>query len=302
MQKQLSPQHGYEDDFARSPASFNQKPNPMLSIYTSTVLKILPQAVEEIKRGMVLIKNSTEINNNIDRINSVYITTDSNANNDSVSSTESAETNIQQPQQTQTTNTAFDSFDRTLVVVVHFLIVVAEALKHCSPEETFKLKKLVYELVKLNPKNSKHLSLLHIASTKESSDLVKNHTLNSFPTSSVVKLLLECGADANALDDDRNSALHLAASNRNNTLLNERNGNERDKIITLLLNHGSHYDACNKLNKTPNDLYKGGKLCNLVNQINYVSLQCLASRVIQKYQIPYRDQLSSKLANFVSMH
>jgi hypothetical protein len=28
--------------------------------------------------------------------------------------------------------------------------VVAESLKYCSPEETYKLKKLVYELIKVN--------------------------------------------------------------------------------------------------------------------------------------------------------
>jgi hypothetical protein len=47
-------------------------------------------------------------------------------------------------------NVEMAHFDRTLVVIVHFLIVVAESLKYCSPEETYKLKKLVYELIKVN--------------------------------------------------------------------------------------------------------------------------------------------------------
>ena len=109
-------------------------------------------------------------------------------------------------------------FDRTLVVIVHFLIVVAESLRHCSPEETYKLKKLVYELIKLNPKNSKNSTLLHLASSRDSSSIIKNHTLSSFPSTEVLKLLLECGADPNSLDGERNSPLHLAASNRNSPL------------------------------------------------------------------------------------
>jgi ankyrin repeat protein len=105
-------------------------------------------------------------------------------------------------------------FDRTLVVIVHFLIVVAESMRHCSPEETFKLKKLVYELVRLNPRNSKRSSLIHLASSRDSSSVIKNHTLSSFPSTQVLRLLLECGADANALDAENNSPLHLAAANR----------------------------------------------------------------------------------------
>jgi ankyrin repeat protein len=233
-------------------------------------------------------------------------------------------------------------FDRTLVVIVHFLIVVAESLRHCSPEETYKLKKLVYQLIKLNAKNSKDSSLLHLASSRDSSAIIKNHTLSSFPSAQVLRLLLECGADPNSLDGERNSPLHLAAANRNaapplsvgaattnanananapipvlvslptttttttttttsspsNILINS----ERDKIICLLLNAGTHLDACNAANKTAADLYKGGKMYNVINPINYINLQCLSAKVIQKYKIPYREYLSIKLSNFVAMH
>jgi ankyrin repeat protein len=196
------------------------------------------------------------------------------------------------------------------VVIVHFLIVVAESLKHCSPEETFKLKKLVYELIKLNPKNSKNLTLLHLASSKESSTIIKNHTLNSFPSVDVLQLLLECGANPNILDNEHNTALHLAAGNRSTSTSTSSSSspsssssiNERDKIIHLLLNAGTHLDACNINNKTASDLYKGGKLYNIINPVNYLTLQCLAAKVIQKHKIPYNDALTTKLANFVSIH
>jgi ankyrin repeat protein len=233
-------------------------------------------------------------------------------------------------------------FDRTLVVIVHFLVVVAESLKHCSPEETYKLKKLVYELVKLNPKNSKNSTLIHLASSRDSSSIIKNHTLSSFPSAEVLALLLQCGADPHSLDSDKNSPLHLAAANRHFPLANasssavltanataaaaaaaaaavmanggnlhhhhHNNNNpvtlssERDKIIFLLLNSGAHLDQCNLYNKTAADLYKNGKLYQVVNPINYVTLQCLCAKVIQKHKIPYKDQLTSKLASFVSIH
>ena len=310
MQKQLSPYSvaggggGYDDNsFFKLNSSLQPQQqqqqqrgeaasihmSSMLSMYTGTVLKILQQAVSEIKRGVNHIKTTTPL---------------------PASSTGNDETQ----QITATTTTSFDitHFDRTLVVIVHFLIVVAESLKHCSPEETFKLKKLVYELIKLNPKNSKNLTLLHLASSKESSTIIKNHTLNSFPSVDVLQLLLECGANPNILDNEHNTALHLAAGNRSTSSSSSTSSsaasssgssiNERDKIIHLLLNAGTHLDACNVNSKTASDLYKGGKLYNIINPVNYLTLQCLAAKVIQKHKIPYKDALTTKLANFVSIH
>jgi len=160
------------------------------NMYTATVLKILQQAVEEIKRGLKLLKQQQE--------KSLSLTNESSSksNTDLISSVPKSTTQAPEltPSYTQTNSTskssgtspspaAFDMshFDRTLVVIVHFLIVVAESMRHCSPEEMFKLKKLVYELVKLNPKNSKMSSLLHLASSRDSSSIIKNHTLSSFP-------------------------------------------------------------------------------------------------------------------------
>jgi len=348
MQKQLSPMNsnGHRDatttnNDITNKFSINER-NSMFSIlnmYTATVLKILQQAVEEIKRGLKQLKlqqdkTAADSHSNDSSKNPIVTT---------VKTTESQPT-LSPPQPPSKPNQAtFDMshFDRTLVVIVHFLIVVAESMKHCSPEEMFKLKKLVYELVKLNPKNSKLSSLLHLASSRESSSIIKNHTLSSFPSTEVLKLLLECGADSNALDSEKNSPLHLAASNRTQLstavvppaaapaepaaaqeppddgdavqeaaagapaaspptqpIIN----NERDKLIFLLLNSGTHLDACNEHGKTAADLYKGGKMFQIINPTNYLNLQCIAAKTLKKHKIEYRQHVSEKLAEFVDIH
>ncbi|CAF0811407.1 unnamed protein product [Brachionus calyciflorus] len=273
----------------------------MLNIYTSTVIKILNQAVEEVKRGLSLIKQYNQFKlvkkdetNSDDKL----VVADEKEEKEDAT-TPSANGQLQ--------NFEYGHFDRTLVVVVHFLVVVAESLKHCSPEESFKLKKLVYELIKLAPKNSKMSSLIHLASSRDSSSVIKNHTLNSFPSAQVLNLLLECGADPNVIDGDGNTALHLAALNRNITTVPSENSegptlSERDKIIKLLLTSGTHLDTCNLFGKTAADLYKGGKMYQSISPINFTSLQCLAAKTIKKYNIEYKEHLTPKLANFVSIH
>jgi ankyrin repeat protein len=191
---------------------------------------------------------------------------------------------------------------------------------------------------------------MHLASSRESSSIIKNHTLSSFPSTDVLKLLLECGADPNALDLERNSPLHLAAANRQASLASfsspisppplptaDQNSStsspssptansllsstatatatatttgqttlyvysERDKLIHLLLNSGSHLDSINVHGKTAADLYKNGKMYQIINPINYLTLQCLAAKVIKKYDIAYENQLTTKLSNFVAIH
>jgi len=75
---------------------------------------------------------------------------------------------------------------------------------------------------------------------------------NQKPTANslaVIALLLEVGANANAVDAGGNSALHVVA------YWMEEEVND-STAAALLLIHGAHLDAANKLQETPLDVWK----------------------------------------------
>ncbi|XP_071964796.1 protein fem-1 homolog C-like [Antedon mediterranea] len=161
-----------------------------------------------------------------------------------------------------------------------------------SDEMTY-LRKLVYELVQLNPMAKDARSLLHIAVDKTASKIGK-YDVRKFPDIRVVKILLFCGADVNATDINRSSPLHVIApdADTDRTIWND--------IIKLLLKNGAHYDIRNSQSKTARDLVKGTHWN--WSDIEMTTLQCLAATVIRQHSIPYKGLVTPVLDRFISMH
>lgn len=108
----------------------------------------------------------------------------------------------------------------------------------------------------------------------------------------MVGLLIECGADIEERDHDDNLALHVAALNKP----------AKPNVVTTLLNAGAHLDAVNAEGKTFGQLLRGQPLHEVVTELKYTTLQCLAARAIQKHSIPHWGQLPAKLSEFVQLH
>lgn len=112
-----------------------------------------------------------------------------------------------------------------------------------------------------------------------------------FPNNDVVKLLLKCGADVNARNESKSIPLHVASAPYNYD----------NEIVFTLLEHGAHLDQPNRANDRPYNIIS----CNQNNEIslmNYITLKCLASTVITKYRIPYKNQIPKTLEKFVQNH
>jgi len=182
-------------------------------------------------------------------------------------------------------------FNRTLVIILHLICLLTKLLPHLDSEQTFQVKKAVYDFIKVGAKGRGGSTPLHLACSRESS-AVGRYPICQFPSSDVVGLLLECGANIEARDNEDNFPLHTAANNKP----------AKPNVVSTLLDSGAHLDAVNGEGKTFGELLRGQPLHEVVTVMKYSSLQCLAARAVKKHNIPYEGHLPAKLSEFVALH
>lgn len=179
--------------------------------------------------------------------------------------------------------------NRICLIVLHLICLLCRIENRLNADQELELKRLVYKLVRLDPRGTAEAPLLHLACNAESSTLGR-YPVCRFPALNVVETLIRVGADVNALDQAGNTALHVALSNKV----------QRRSIVISLLEHGCHPDMRNKQGKTALDLIKQSSM--EVPSLNYVNLQCLAARAIRQHNIPYRGKVPVGLIPFIEMH
>ena len=144
-------------------------------------------------------------------------------------------------------------------------------------------------------------TLLHLACMRNNT--LKSQTLFGeesgqnppfFPSLSVVKLLVECGAKINANNQTGSTPLHTASMVEN----------FNQEIVEILLDNGAHIDIRNGSNDRPVDMLKrvpegaGSK----INPLHYTTLRCLAARVVAKHGVPYKEEIPAILEEFIQAH
>lgn len=111
-----------------------------------------------------------------------------------------------------------------------------------------------------------------------------------FPNEPTLQFLIKCGADINHQDTAGNTALHYSMDCPNPDI----------KIIKRLLSCGSHVDVCNKSGLTPYSIMEKKYAC--LQPFSYITLKCLASRVIMNFEVPYKELIPQSLEEFVPLH
>ncbi|XP_073969464.1 ankyrin repeat protein mann-cup [Rhodnius prolixus] len=186
-----------------------------------------------------------------------------------------------------------ESFDRILKCLTHLIYLLVETAN--TEEEQDLVREGVTELVKSNPHSAPtgdtllHLSVSRLNTIKSSYFTDDNQLI--FPSMSVIKLLLECGAPVNARNESKSTPLHVAANPYN----------FYNPLVELLLDHGAHLDQPNRARDCPLLLIAINPM-NTICLLTYSSLKCLAATAVVKHGIPYRGQIPQTLETFVNYH
>lgn len=191
-------------------------------------------------------------------------------------------------------------FNRILHIIMHFLILMTSVQKYFSPEDDLRMKKILYQLVKLRPLGPGGFTLLHIACSKDKHQGMGKLTSGSLPSLEVTKLLIEVGADVSATDEDGDTPLHTATKIKP----------LKTELIRFLLQSGAHWDQKNSRGQIAMECYPLWHNRTVlvrdvfsVMQIQKASLQCLSAQVIIKNGIPFKGGLlPQKLEAFVDIH
>lgn len=90
-------------------------------------------------------------------------------------------------------------FHRTLGIIVHLIFLLAKIQPALNSLQHHALRKSLYDLVRLNARSRNGYTLLHLACTRDST-LLSRYPICSFPSTDVIRLLLDVGADPESTD------------------------------------------------------------------------------------------------------
>jgi len=185
------------------------------------------------------------------------------------------------------------AISRFIVIIVHLISLAARVANKETSRN--RLRAATYSVVRMNPRGTSRRTPLHLACSSDTTD-VGRYPVARFPDSGAISALLDAGADIDAFDADRNTALHTAARCRP----------VKPDVIQLLLARGAHPDITNSEGQSPQNLLESGStgtsLHNVVPPARHLTLQCLAARAITAHSINYRGYIPRRLEAFILLH
>jgi len=196
-------------------------------------------------------------------------------------------------------NHYYDEVESNLLSTLYILKIFSNIMDRCNEDTLKDIYKTIFSINSLQVTTRNGQTLLHLAvSSATPVDTFHTNDVCSFPCSSTTFLLIECGADVNALDLFRNTPLHAIVcyckpvSDFNNLYY----------IILNLTAAGAHCDVVNSKGKTPLEMASTGVAEIILSSQTSISLQCLAARVIKKHNIPFQGVVPLSLENFIELH
>ncbi|KAL1129561.1 hypothetical protein AAG570_012506, partial [Ranatra chinensis] len=199
-----------------------------------------------------------------------------------------------------------EDMESNVISALYILVILTKLMKSCDPAVEHRVHQLVFRLNKLQVASRHGQTLLHLCVNSETPvDNFHTNDVCKFPCSATAKLLIQCGADVNAMDSNRNTPLHIIVSYQKHisdfiTL---------HSIIKELTEAGAHIDTVNMNGKTPFETASTGKTMwfsgvaeIILRTQSKLSLKCLAARAIQDYKILYHGLVPESLQSFIHLH
>ncbi|GFT91895.1 protein fem-1 homolog B [Nephila pilipes] len=200
---------------------------------------------------------------------------------------------------TESQESMMEELEDNIYTTLYLLVIVTKLIKKILPEEENCLYKLVYKISKLNLQTSDGSTLLHLAVNADTPvDEFHTKYVCKFPCAATARMLIQCGADVDAVDKAGNTPLHIIVAYQKPIT----DFMTLHSIITKLLDAGSHIDRVNNDGESPFEKVLTGVAEIILKSQYQLSLKCIAAKAVKKYNVPYRGIVPVTLAIFTDMH
>ncbi|GAB6032424.1 hypothetical protein CHUAL_011062 [Chamberlinius hualienensis] len=192
-----------------------------------------------------------------------------------------------------------EEMDSNMHTILYILLIITRLLKKCSKEQELGIYRIIYRLNNMKLRTRNGQTILHL--TVDAATTVDDFHTNDvckFPCASTAKLLIQCGADVNALDMNHNTPLHLIVGYQNpiSDFLTLHS------IIMALIESGAHMDIVNRKGETPFDSATSGVAEIILRTQSKISLKCIAAKAVKKFNLSYQGSVPQSLENFIELH
>lgn len=262
--RQLNPDISIVTDLLRFAQVFSQMIHVGVELDFSQVINVLDASITELNRNKVRIQNP-DPKDDIDQ----YV--------------EEMESNI----------------TTTLYILTILTKLMTLNGNRCDESDLRQAYHSVHKLCALQVCLKNGQTLLHLAvNAKTPVDDFHTNDVCKFPCAATAKLLIRCGADVNAMDNERNTPLHIIVG-YNKAISDFAT---LHSIIIDLIEAGAHMDTVNNAGDTPYDVVTTGVAKIILRPRMKLSLTCMAAKAIKAYNLPYYGNVPRSLESFIELH
>ncbi|KAL6427863.1 hypothetical protein ACFW04_008359 [Cataglyphis niger] len=210
---------------------------------------------------------------------------------------------IQNPDPKDDIDQCVEEMESNITTTLYILTILTKLMtlngNRCDESDLRQAYHLVHKLCALQVCLKDGQTLLHLAVNAETPvDDFHTNDVCKFPCAATAKLLIRCGADVNAMDNERNTPLHIIVG-YNKAISDFAT---LHSIIIDLIEAGAHMDTVNNGGRTPYDVVTTGVAKIILRTQTKLSLTCMAAKAIKAYNLPYYGNVPRSLESFIELH